>query len=253
MNFPYVRFPGKFGCMKALGFSAIACVMLLLLEQLAGQSQRRSLLDDDPNVVQLDTVLDKPLMLTVVKQAPVFSDYEGRHRLGFLRANQTVQVEAITDKAYRVRGRGTRDGIAGWVPPWAFSSTEPEFVEQLKNLYQREMTVRELIAAGHVAIGMTLNEVKRCKGEPGKTSVRRTEDGEVGRWEYVEYEDVKHYVTHIDPVSRRPFRTLSHITREETGKLAVEFENGIVTAIEENRDDQAGNVRIIVPPLVFRW
>jgi hypothetical protein len=33
----------------------------------------------------------------------------------------------------------------------------------------------------------------------------------------------------------------------------VEFENNIVTAIEESEDRQGGNVRIIVPPVVFGW
>ncbi len=239
--------------MKWIGTGLLACAILALLPMDA-QAQRRSLLlDGDPNIVRLDTVLEKPVRLVVIKEAPVFSDYEGRHRLGFLRANQTVTVEAITDKVYRVRGQGTRDGIAGWVPPWAFTSTEPEFVAQLKQLYEREIAVRELIAAGRLAIGMTLAEVRRCKGEPNKTSVRKTQDGEEGRWEYVEYDDIRHYVTRIDPVSRQPYRTLSHITREETGKLAVEFKNGVVTAIEESRDDQPGNTRIIVPPLVFGW
>ncbi len=239
--------------MKITGLRQAVAVLILLAVPLAAQNERRSLIDDDPNVVHLETVLEIPLRLDVVKQAPVFSDYEGRHRLGFLRANQRVKVEAITDRAYRVRGRGTRDGIAGWVAPWAFSSSEPEFVGQLKKLYEREIAVRKLIAEGRIAIGMTLDEVKRCKGEPGKTSVRRTQEGEATRWEYIEYEDVRHYTTHIDPIHRRPYRTLSHITREETGSLAVEFENGVVTAIEENRDAQAGNVRIIVPPLVFGW
>lgn len=217
------------------------------------RAERRSLLDDDPNVVYLNAVLKKPVELTVVKQAPVFSDYEGRHRLGTLRSNQNVVVEAITDKVYRVRGQGLHDGIAGWVPPWAFRSTEPKFVEMLKNLYEREMMVKSLIADGRLAIGMTFDEVMRCKGEPNKTAIRRTEQGQSGSWEYIEYEEVRHYTTHIDPVTRRPYRTLSHITREETGKLAVEFENGIVSAIEESKQDQPGNVRIIVPPIVFGW
>ena len=55
-----------------------------------------------------------------------------------LKANQTVRLEAITDKIYRVRGQGTRDGISGWVAPWAFSSTDPDFVANLKNLYTRQ-------------------------------------------------------------------------------------------------------------------
>jgi len=233
--------------------STLFGLVLCLILPLEAQAQRKSLLNNDPNVVYLDAVLPKPLKLTVVKEAPVFSDYEGRHRLGFLRADQDVVVEAITDKVYRVRGQGLRHGIAGWVPPWAFRSTEPEFVEILKKLYQREIAVKALIAEGRLAIGMTFDEVKRCKGEPNKTSIRRTQEGQSGSWEYVQYEDVRHYTTHIDPVSRQTFRTLSHITREESGKLVVEFENGLVSAIEENKQDKPGNVRIIVPPIVFGW
>lgn len=224
-----------------------------MVSQLDAQSQRRSRLDDDPNVVFLNESLKKPLKLTVIKDAPVFSDYEGRHRLGTLRANQEVEIEAITDRVYRVRGQGLRHGIAGWVPPWAFSSSEPNFVEILKSFHEREIAVRALIAEERLAIGMTLDEVRRAKGDPNKTTMRKTQDGESGRWEYVEYEEVRHFTTQIDPVTRQAFRVLSHITREERGKLVVELENGLVTALEESMQDKPGGVRIIVPPVVFRW
>jgi hypothetical protein len=64
---------------------------------------------------------------------------------------------------------------------------------------------------------------------------------------------VKHYVTRIDPLSGQAFRQFSHITREETGKTVVEFEDGLVTALQEEENKGPGNVRIIVPPLVFGW
>ena len=57
----------------------------------------------------------------------------------------------------------------------------------------------------------------------------------------------------IDPVSGQVFRQLSHVTREEKGKTTVEFENGVVTAVRETEDRGPGSVRIIVPPLLFRW
>jgi hypothetical protein len=219
----------------------------------AQRKERRSLLDSDPEVVYLNTVLAKPVELEVVKPAPVFSDRDGKHRLGTLKADQSVKVEAITDKIYRVRGQGTRDGIAGWVAPWAFSSKDPEFAANLKQLYEREIQVREIIAAKQVAVGMTLDEVTRSKGKPDKTSVRRTGSGQSGRWEYVEFEEMKHYVTRIDPVTGAPYRVLSHVTQVEKGKLAVEFENDVVTAIEESTGDKGGKVRIVVPPVVFGW
>ena len=217
------------------------------------RTERKSLLQNDPDVVYLDRYLDKPVELKVIKDAPIFSDKEGKIRLGTLVAGQTVPVEAVTDKIYRVRGRGTRDGVAGWVAPWAFSSKDPEFVTRLKEFYQRQLQVQKLIDAKQIAVGMTLQEVEMALGKPGKTSLRRTEKGQSGRWEYVDYEEVKHYITRIDPVTGQAFRQFSHVTQVEKGRTNVDFEDDVVTAIEESEDRQGGNVRIVVPPLIFGW
>ena len=63
------------------------------------QPARKSLLDSDPDVVYLDQVFDKPLELSVTQDAPVFSDKNAVRRLGTLKGNQKVKLEAITDKA----------------------------------------------------------------------------------------------------------------------------------------------------------
>jgi hypothetical protein len=217
------------------------------------RASRTSLLNSDPDVVYLEETLERPIELNVIKEAPVFSDKKGSHRLGFLRANQQVKLEAITDKVYRVRGQGRNGGISGWVGPWAFTSKDPDFVENLRKLYVRQIEVQNLIAAKAVAVGMTTDEVSLSLGKPTKTSMRRTSSGEAGLWEFIDYEEVKHYVTRIDPVSGGVFRQLSHITQEEKSKTAVEFENGVVTAVTESANRKGGNVRIIVPPLIFGW
>lgn len=215
--------------------------------------ERKSLLNSDPDVVYLEQTLKKPIQLKVFKEAPVFSDKEGTHRLGTLKANQSVRLEAITKKVYRVRGQGTHDGIAGWVAPWAFSTNDPDFVENLKKLYERQIQVQALIAAKSIAVGMTLEEVTLSLGTPTKTSVRKTGSGQSGRWDYIIYEDVKNYVTEIDRTTGAAYRRLASVTREEKGKTVVEFENDVVTAIEESESNEDGNVRIVVPPLIFRW
>lgn len=232
-----------------------AIAVALLVSPVEGQikrPERKSLLDSDPTVVYLDKTIAKPIELKVIKEAPVYSDKEGRQRLGTLKANQTVRLEAITEKIYRVRGQGTRDGIAGWVAPWAFSSTDPEFVANLKQLYERQIQVQNLIAARQVAVGMTLDEVSLSKGKPTKTSLRKTATGQSGSWEFIDYDDVKNYVTEIDAYGNA-YRRLASVTRVEKGKTVVEFENDVVSAIVESEDNQVGNVRIIVPPLIFRW
>ncbi len=232
---------------------AVLLIAASLMLPLSAEPKRRSLLDSDPEVVYLDRALKKPVELKVIKEAPVFSDKEGKVRLGTLKAAQTVKLEAITDKIYRVRGQGTRDGIAGWVAPWAFSSSDPQFVAHLKELYDRQIQVQKFIKDKQAAVGMTTDEVTEALGKPTKTSLRKTEKGQSGRWEYIDYDEVKNYITRVDPVTGAAYRQLASITRVEKSKTAVEFTDDIVTAVEEKEDKQGGNVRIVVPPLVFGW
>lgn len=238
--------------MKLEVFAMVIACLLTPVEAQIKRQERKSLLDSDPTVVYLDQTLKKPIELKVIKEASVFSDKEGRQRLGTLKADQIVRVEAITDKIYRVRGEGTRNGISGWVAPWAFSSTDPEFVANLKLLYERQIQVQELVANHQVAVGMTLDEVSLSLGKPTKTSLRKTATGQSGRWEFIEYDQVKNYVTEIDSQGNA-YRRLASITQVEKGKTAVEFVDDVVSAIEESEDHQGGNVKIIVPPLIFRW
>ncbi len=239
--------------MKPAILAILAACWVLPLQAQTKRPERKSLLDSDPSVVYLDQTLKRPINLKVIKEAPVFSDKEGNNRLGTLKADQSVRLEAITDRIYRVRGQGTRDGIAGWVAPWAFTSTDPDFVANLKLLYTRQIQVQGLIAAKKIAVGMTLDEVALSQGKPTKTSSRKTATGQSGRWEFIQYEDVQNFVTEIDRTTGQAYRRLVSVTRVEKSKTAVDFENDVVTAIEESEDHQGGNVQIIVPPLIFHW
>ena len=243
--------------MKA-GIIAIVVAGLVAggLDAQVRKARTGGLLEQDPDVVYLDQDFDEEFILKVVKDAPVYSDKEGRHRLGTLKANQKVKLEAMTNRAYKVRGKGVRDGIAGWVAPWAFAPTwkDDDFVGNLKKLYKRQQEVKKLIADHRVVVGMTLDEVQKALGKPSKTTLRKTDKGETGAWEYVDYEEVKYYTTVRDPYTGQFYRTLSHVVQEEKGHTKVEFENGVVTAVEESEDHNGGgNVRIVVPPMVFGW
>lgn len=253
MIISFFKKPATFAGMNAGISLIIAACLVLPASAETKRPERKSLLDSDPDVVYLDRTLKEPIHLKVIKEAPVYSDKEGRHRLGTLKAEQNVKLEAVTDKIYRVRGQGTRDGIAGWVAPWAFSSKDPQFVTHLKEFYERQIEVQALIEAKTVAVGMTLDEVSQSLGKPTKTSLRKTEKGQSGRWEFIDYEEIKHYITRIDPVSGAAYRQFSHTTQIEKSRTAVDFEDNVVTAVEESEDNQGGKVRIVVPPLVFGW
>jgi hypothetical protein len=233
--------------------SLILCLALSLSLQAQNKKDKESLLESEPGVVYLNQIFDKPVKLNVIEEAQVFSDKEGSHRLGFLKADQVVELEGMTEKAYKVRGQGTKNGIAGWVSPKAFSHSDKEFVDKLKKIYDRHLTVIEIIKNKGLAIGMTPKEVELSRGKPTKTTVRVTPTGESGSWEYINFEEVKHYITKVDPITGQAYRQLSHTTREETGKTTVEFKDGAISALEEMEDSGPGNTKIIIPPVVVGW
>jgi hypothetical protein len=64
------------------------CALALPLAAEVKRAPRKSLLDSEPGVVYLEQASVKPLELKVIREAPVFSDKEGKHQLGTLVANQ---------------------------------------------------------------------------------------------------------------------------------------------------------------------
>ena len=239
--------------MKAVLLSSLLLSFLLPLSAQTKRADRKSQIDRDPDVVHLAEHVKTPIELKVIKEATVFSDKNGKTKLGMLAAEQTVTLEAMTDKAYKVRGKGEKHGISGWVGPQAFASKDPNFVENLKKLHKRQLEVQQLIDEKQIAIGMSTEEVAKSRGTPTKTQVKKTGKGESGRWEYVEYEQVSHFQYVRDPLSGQVFRTLSHTTQEEKSKTVVEFENGAVTSLEESEQRSGSPVKIVVPPVVLVW
>lgn len=239
--------------MKSALVSALLLSLFLPVSAQTKRAERKSLIDRDPDVVHLAEHVKEPIELQVVKDAPVFSDKNGKSKIGVIKADQTVVLEAMTERAYKVRGQGAKNGISGWVGPGAFSSKDPNFVENLKKLHSRQLEVAALIEEKQIAVGMTPDEVSKARGNPTKTSVKQTEKGQTGRWEYIDFEQVQHYNYRRDPVSGQVFRQLSYVTQEEKGKTVVEFENGVVSSLEESEQRRGAPVKIIVPPVVFVW
>lgn len=246
-------------CMKNLRHvlaSGLYSLLIFTSQPSFGESkrvERKSMLDQEPDVVYINEYPKLSIELTVIEQAPVFSDKNGKIKLGYLQKGQTVPLEALTERAYRVRGKGLNDGIAGWVAPWAFSAKDPQFVEQLKKFYHRQIRVRELMAKKEIAIGMTTEEVQKVLGTPTKTSMRQTKNGQTGSWEFISYEEQKNYATIRNPKTGEIFRQLVSITKVETGKQIIEFEDNVVSSIQNMTEKQHSSNQTITPPIIFVW
>ncbi len=208
-----------------------------------------SLLDNDPEVVFFEP--NEEMVLLVVKESTVFATKKGGRKLGTYPADTKLRLLGMTDKGYKVKGQAKHSLVTGWVSPKNLASKKPKFVEELKQYYEREMAIRELIARNEVAIGMTIDEVQKSIGEPTKKESRITKDGRTGKWEFIKGKEQKHYTNTVDPRTGQVFRRFSHVTVEEQEKLTVEFEHDVVTAISSLENNTPGNIRIIVPPIIF--
>ena len=232
-------------CMKLVtAFFSVTFALVLSQFCIAG-----SVLDNDPDVVYFDA--NDKMILLVIKESTVFATKKGGRKLGVYPVDTKLKLLGMTDKAYKVRGEARHSLVSGWVSPKNLASKQPKFVEELKQFYEREMKIRELIANKEVAIGMTIDEVAQSVGEPTNKESRITKDGRTGKWDFIKGKEKKHYTNTVDPRTGQVFRRFSHVTIEEQEKLTVEFENNVVTAISSLENNSPGNVKIIVPPVIF--
>ena len=217
------------------------------------KGDRKSLLDSEPDVVYTEEFTDKQIELLAIVESTIYATKKGGRKLGVLKLNSKAKLIGFTDKAYKIQGEATHSMVSGWVSPKALASKDKDFVENLKKVYERQLEVRELIANHEVAIGMSMEEVSAAMGKPTKTKIRRTAKGQSGKWEFIEFEEVDHYQNVRDPYTGSIYRQRTHTTKEELNKLVVEFENDVVTALEETENNDGGKIKIVVPPLVLGW
>lgn len=190
----------------------------------------------------------------VAKPAEIFSTKNGGRKLGTFPANTKVELLAIGgENAYRIKGKAKHSTVSGWVSPKMLASKDKNFITNLKQLYDRQIVVKELIANKDVAIGMTLDEVRTSMGEPTETVEKQTRKGASGQWDYVISIEEKHYRTVVDRSTGRTYRQLSHVTTEEKKRTSIEFEDNVVSSVTRKKNNGRGKVRIIPAPVIWGW
>ncbi len=200
----------------------------------------------EEGALYLEDVLENPIKLKVIKPANTYSSLKGERYLGTLRVDQEVTLLAVSDRAYRVRGKAQQGQIAGWAGHAFFDKLAPDFVENLKKVAERKAVVADLIANEQVALGMTAEEVIASLGEPTKRSTKVTAEGKQDTLEYITYEKVPQ-----ESWARNAFGFLYKRTtyvKVETGKLSITLDNDLVLGIEESETNEDRRDRGIVVP-----
>lgn len=227
----------------------LACT-LVAVAPLAGQS--KSSLTTDPGALDVESILPKPVKLTVIGDAVIYYQSDMQRVLGSMAAGATVQLVAITDTAWKVRGRARHGDVAGWMKTADLKSPDPKLPEKLKAYVERQRLVEELIQKHQIAVGMTTSEVKASLGQPARKSTHVTKDGREESYEYSVYKNVPKIVTGRDQQGNLVQNVI--YVKVETGRLTVNFSGGHVSEIQETQGETpvaGGAVKIVPAPIVI--
>jgi hypothetical protein len=224
---------------------------LLALASLAS-AQRSSSLNVEPGTMSLEGIEGLTVRLTVAQQAPIYYTAVMDRPLGTMAAGTPVTIVAMSDIAYRVRGRAMHGDTAGWMRMTDIKSPDPDLPKKLKAIFDRHQQVQDLIAKNEVAIGMTPVEVQQSLGKPTRKSSRITAAGRQDTLEYAVFEKIPQMVTGRDQFGHI-VQSVVYV-KTEVGRLSVAFKDGYVEAIEETKGEPlaGGSVKIVPPPIIFR-
>ena len=175
----------------------------------------------EEGAIYLEDLLPKPVRLATVADAPIYYKIDLGRYLGTLKKGQIVELQAVSDSAYRVRGLAQQGQVAGWVEPKSLNPLKKDFLENLKQNAARRDEVLALIAKNEVAINMTPEEVMQSLGKPAKKTSRLDAKGREETWEFVRYERVPQEIIGARP-SGDLVKTIIYV-KVPAGKLAVSF------------------------------
>jgi hypothetical protein len=238
--------------MKAFCLVLLAlCITQAVQAQSATSSPRNrsSLQTLEPGTFALEGMTPKPIVLKVQLEAPVYPTSKMQGALGSFAPGTLVTLVAMSDTAYRVRGRARHGDVAGWVRITDVISAIPNLYTNLKKLYERTKLVDDLIQHKQVALGMTSQEVHASMGKPSRKSSKITAAGKEERLEYSIYDQVPQAST-----GRNAFgqivQTVIYV-RVEVGTLSLSFKDNVVSAIEETKGNPlgGGGARTVPPPV----
>jgi hypothetical protein len=203
--------------------------------------------------IYLEDLLMKPARLATIADTPIYYHNDLARYLGTMKKGQIVELQAVTDKAYRVRGMAQQGQVAGWVDPKYLNPLKKDFLDNLKQNAARLEQIKVLIAKNEVAINMTPEEVQQSLGKPTKKTSRVDASGREDIWEFIRYERVPQETVGRDG-NGNLISTVTYI-KVPAGKLSVTFANNLVSALEQSEGslEKGAQPKIVTAPFAINY
>ncbi len=212
---------------------------------------RASTLPQEVGTYSVEGLTPKPVVVKIQAEAPAYTTSKFDRAIGSFAPGTPVTLVAMSDAAYRVRGRARHGDVAGWVRQADILSKDPLLADKLKKLFERTQQVAELIQNNQVALGMTSDEVRASLGKPTRTSTKINATGKQERLEYAMFEKVPQTTTTQNAFGQL-VQTVIYV-KVEVGTLSLSFKNGVVDEMEETKGNPlgGGGARVVTAPIVF--
>ena len=223
-----------------------ALILALTLPALAIAASN---LPREAGAVYLEDLALKPVKLVTVTEAGVLSKPGDGRFLGTIRRGSSVELLAVTEDCFRVRGQAQQGGVVGWVEIKTIQPVKQEFLDSLKKNAKRKADVDALIEKNEVALNMTPEEVTASLGKAQKKTSKLDAGGRKDVWEFVRYVRVPQDTTGYDRYGRLVTNVI--YVKVPAGKLTVNFDNGLVSGLEqaEGNTDVQSPIRLIPAPI----
>lgn len=227
--------------------------LLVVLLAFAPLSAQAGAVLREGDAIYLEDLLPKPVKLTTRADAPIYYQSDLARYLGVLKKGQIVELQAVGDGAYRVRGKAQQGQVAGWVEPGTLTPLKQEFLDSLKQNAARKKEVAALVERNEVAVNMTPEEVTASLGKPARKSSRLDAAGREEVWEFVRYDRVPQETTGYDRFGRLVTSVI--YVKVPAGKLAITFANNLVSALEQTEGtlNRAARVKVVAAPFAVNF
>jgi len=220
----------------------LALALMLALTTIRGLA----ITSTEPGSISLEDILAKPLHAAVAAESIIYYQSDLQRALGGMAPGTVVQIVAMKDALFKVRGRARHGDVAGWMRLQDLKFADPKVPEKLKAFAERHKVVEELVQKHQIAIGMTADEVKASLGAPARKSAKITAEGREETLEYIAYKDLPQTVTGRDRFGNL-VQSVVYV-KTEVGRLSVIVKGGATTEIQESQGNPlAGAAAKIVP------